>query len=106
VHTRLGPATCHVADMVQLVDIALLPPSVPAADVTSSQVPQEAALLRQEARELMHGRLVGDRCGASLEGEISISSVEHAAAEKDCSPQVSREVGEATTGRLGLEAEL
>jgi hypothetical protein len=92
--------------MVQLVDIALLPPSVPAADVTSSQVPQEAALLRQEARELMHGRLVGDRCGASLEGEISISSVEHAAAEKDCSPQVSREVGEATTGRLGLEAEL
>jgi hypothetical protein len=60
-------------------------------------------MLDLEARELLHGKLIGDRCSARPEGEFSRSPtpIGPAAVEEGCPPQVSHEEGDAATGHLG-----
>jgi hypothetical protein len=103
VHTRLGPVVHREVDSVQPVDSTLLSPSTPTTDRMCLQVPQEAAVLSQEAMELMHGKPIGDCCSAWPEGEISRSSVGPVATE-ECPPQVSSQEGEAATSCLGRHA--
>jgi hypothetical protein len=100
VHTRLGLAMHHEVDSVQLVDSTLLSPSAPTADMTRLLVPQEAAVVNQEAVEIMHGKPICDHCNTWPEGEIFRSSVRPTAVE-ECPPHVSCEEGEAATGCLG-----